>query len=128
MSATEYLIDTNILIYHTRGSEESISFMTSILSQEAFNISVITKIEFLGWDKHTPDGIEKCKQLLEYANTYPVDEGIAKKAIELKSRIRIKLADAIIAATAVLNNLNLATRNINDFKAIEALELTNPFD
>ncbi len=65
MSATEYLIDTNILIYHTRGSEESISFMTSILSQKTFNISVITKIEFLGWDKHTPDGVEKCKRLLE---------------------------------------------------------------
>ncbi|MDR4503338.1 MAG: type II toxin-antitoxin system VapC family toxin [Candidatus Scalindua sp.] len=128
MPATEYLIDTNILIYHTKGSEKSIIFMDSIISQKAFNISVITKIEFLGWDKHTPDGIEKCKRLLEYANTYLVDEGIANKAIELKRRTNIKLADAIIAATAVLNNLNLKTRNVNDFKAIEVLEFTNPFD
>ena len=128
MSTTEYLIDTNVLIYHTKGSEKSINFMAGIISQKAFNISVITKIEFLGWDKHTPDGIEKCKRLLEYASTYPVDEGIANKAIELKRRTNIKLADAIIAATAVLNNLNLATRNVNDFKAIEVLEFTNPFD
>ncbi len=78
MPTTEYLIDTNILIYHTKGSEKSINFISSIILQKAFNISVITKIEFLGWDKHTPDGMEKCKRLLGYANTYPVDEGIAK--------------------------------------------------
>lgn len=61
-------------------------------------------------------------------NIYHVDEEIANKAIELKRGMNIKLADAVIAATAILNNLKIATRNVNDFKAIEGLGATNPFD
>jgi hypothetical protein len=70
MSTNEYLIDTNILIYHTKGSEGSIDFMSSVIAQKTFNISILTKIEFLGWDKHTPDGFEKCKLLVEPADIY----------------------------------------------------------
>ncbi len=83
MSTTEYLIDTNVLIYHTKGSQTTIDFISNLITQHAFNISILTKIEFLGWDKHTPDGFEKCKRLIEPANIYPVDEDIANKAIEL---------------------------------------------
>ncbi|MCK4486578.1 MAG: type II toxin-antitoxin system VapC family toxin, partial [Desulfobacterales bacterium] len=86
-----------------------------------FNISILTKIEFLGWDKHTPEGF------IEPANIYPLDEEIANKAIELRTKRKIKLADAVIAATALLNNLIVATRNVDDFKGVKGLQITNPF-
>jgi predicted nucleic acid-binding protein len=127
MSTVEYLIDTNILIYHTKGSQIAIDFIGNLIAQYSFNISILTKIEFLGWDKHTPDGLEKCKRLIELANTYSVDEEIANKAIELRRKTNIKLADAVIAATAIMHNLKLVTRNVNDFKAIKGLEVINPF-
>ena len=128
MSIVEYLIDTNILIYHTKGSQVTIDFIGNLITQHFFNISILTKIEFLGWDKHTPDGFEKCKQLIELANIYPVDEDIANKAIELKRKTSIKLADAVIAATAIMHNLKLVTRNVDDFKEIEGLKVINPFE
>lgn len=128
MSATEYLIDTNILIYHTKGLQITIDFISNLIAQHSFNISILTKIEFLGWDKHTPDGFEKCKRLIELANTYPVDENIANKAIELRRKINIKLADAVIAATAIMHNLKLATRNTDDFKGIEEIEIIDPLE
>ncbi len=128
MSANEYLIDTNILIYHTKGSQHTIAFITDLINRHAFNISILTKIEFLGWDKHTPDGYEKCKRLLEYAAIYQLDDSIADKTIELKKKMNIKLADAIIAATAISNNLKLLTRNIDDFKMIDELVVLNPFE
>ncbi|MGR3310100.1 MAG: type II toxin-antitoxin system VapC family toxin [Candidatus Brocadiales bacterium] len=128
MSATEYLIDTNVLIYHTKGSQTTIDFIGNLIIQHAFNISILTKIEFLGWDKHTPDGFEKCKRLIKPANIYPVDEDIANKAIELRRKTNMKLADAVIAATAIIHNLKLATSNVGDFKAIEGLGVTNPFE
>ena len=128
MSLTEYLVDTNIIIYHTKGSKGSIDFISSVIAQKSFNISILTKIEFLGWEKHTPDGFEKCKRLVEPANIYPVDEDIANKAIELKRGMNIKLADAVIAATAIIHNLKLATRNVDDFKTIEELEVINPLE
>jgi hypothetical protein len=128
MSANEYLIDTNILIYHTKGSQHTIAFITDLINKHAFNISILTKIEFLGWDKHTPDGYEKCRRLLESAVIYSLDDAIADKAIELKKKLNIKLADAVIAATAILNNLKLSTRNVDDFRMIDELEVVNPFE
>ncbi len=129
MSTSEYLIDTNILIYHTAGSKkDSIDFISSVITKKSFNISILTKIEFLGWDKHTPNGFKKCKQLIEPANIYPVEQDIANKAIELKRERNIKLADAVIAATAITYNLKLVTRNTDDFKAVSELEVFNPFE
>lgn len=128
MPTNKYLIDTNILIYHTKGSENSIDFISRTIIQKSFNISIITKIEFLGWNKHTSNSFEKCKRLIEFSNVYPVDEDIANKAIELKRKINIRLADAVIAATAIMNNLKLATRNVNDFRAIEEVDVVNPFE
>ena len=128
MSTAEYLIDTNILIYHTNGSEVALDFLTKLTDESSLNISILTKIEFLGWDKHTPEGFEKCKKLIESANVYPLDEEVADKAIELKRKVNIKLADAVIGATALVNDLKLATRNVDDFEMLGELDLVNPFD
>ena len=127
MCAIEYLIDTNILIYHTEGSQVTIDLLSNLITKHCFNISILTKIEFLGWDKHTPEGFNKCKKLIESANIYSLDEEIADKAIELRTQRMIKLADAVIAATALLNNLILATRNVDDFKGVKQLQIINPF-
>lgn len=115
------------MIYHTAGSADSVEFISSIVSKRTFNISILTKIEFLGWDKHTPAGFEKCKRLIASANIYEIEDEIAEKAIELKRKRKIKLADAVIAATAIVNNLQLVTRNIDDFKLVSELEVFDPF-
>ena len=127
MPATEYLIDTNILIYHTAGSETISGFIRDMIARQAFNVSVLTKIEFLGWNKHSSEGYEKCRQLIELANVFLIDDDTAEKAIELKRQAKIKLADAVIAATALLNNFKLVTRNVDDYKAVKDLEIINPF-
>jgi len=122
------LVDTNILIYHTKGEQIATSFLSRLLSQQALHISILKKIEFLVWDKHTPEGFEKCQRLIKTAHVYPVEENISNKAIQLKRSLPIKLADSVIAATALLNNLKLATRNEDDFRGIEGLEIINPFE
>ncbi len=121
------LIDTNILIYHTTGSQAATTFLARLLTQQVLHISVLTKIEFLGWDKHTPEGFEKCRRLIRNSHIYPVEEEISNKAIEIRRKSPIKLADSVIAATALLNGLKLATRNQKDFEGIEGLEIVNPF-
>ena len=126
MPTTDYLIDTNILIYHTAGSEAISDFIRDMIARQAFNVSVLTKIEFLGWNKHSPEGFEKCRQLMERANVFLVDDDTAEKAIELKRRAKIKLADAVIAATALVNNFKLVTRNVDDYKAVKELPIFNP--
>ena len=122
-----YLLDTNILIYHTKGEPEIRSFLERLSLNGKMNISIITKIEFLGWNKHTPDGLEKCNYLIKNARIFPVNEDVADRAIEIRQEKKIKLPDAVIAATALLNNLTLATRNVSDFKDVEGLLVHNPF-
>jgi toxin FitB len=128
MSTTEYLIDTNILIYHTEGLEVVSNIIREALARKAFNVSVLKKIEFLGWEKHSPEGFEKCSRLIKLSTVYLIDDDIAEKTIELKRRVKIKLADAVIAATALVNNFKLVTRNVDDYKAVKELEMFNPFE
>ena len=41
-----FLVDTNILIYHTAGSAIAKEFLADLIAAKAFNISMITRIEF----------------------------------------------------------------------------------
>jgi len=48
------------------------------------------------------------------------------KAIEIRRKRSIKLADALIAATALDGNYSLITRNVDDFKNLK-INIYNPF-
>lgn len=51
---------------------------------------------------------------------------IADKAIDLRRQRRIELGDAVIAATALVHDLALLSRDTRDFRWIEGLDLQNP--
>jgi predicted nucleic acid-binding protein len=53
---------------------------------------------------------------------------MADTIIEIRQQKKIKLGDAIIAATALLNNFTLVTRNQKDFEKINGINILNPFD
>jgi predicted nucleic acid-binding protein len=53
---------------------------------------------------------------------------LAEFTIELKRNNNIKLADALIAATALSNELVLVTRNKGDFAILSNLKIYNPFE
>jgi predicted nucleic acid-binding protein len=55
-------------------------------------------------------------------------EPIILKAIENRKAHKTKLPDAIIAATALVNELIIITRNTKDFDKIKGLEVLNPYD
>jgi len=65
----KFLVDTNILIYYFGGQipDNSLNEVESIFNQ-SFNISFITKIEFLGWNRHTEEGYQLANEFLKPAN------------------------------------------------------------
>jgi predicted nucleic acid-binding protein len=65
---------------------------------------------------------------MDWVVILPINEAVVDKTISLRQKYRIGLGDAIIAATALVNNLVLITRNIKDFEIIDALSLVNPFE
>jgi predicted nucleic acid-binding protein len=94
--------------------------------KDHFNISVITKMEFLGFERHTEESFEKAIKFIEYADIIDLDEEIVNTVISMRRHKNIKLPDAIIASTAKTNKWTLVTRNERDFRNID-VEVFNPF-
>jgi len=124
-----YLIDSNILIYFitASASDDVLATIKKILLPSFFT-SIITKIEVLGWNKHTEESYSMTNDLLKYGTIIPVDEAVAAYAIHLRRKTNIKLPDAVIAATAISLSATLVTRNCKDFNSITGIEIINPFD
>ncbi|HEY5405509.1 MAG TPA: PIN domain-containing protein [Ginsengibacter sp.] len=62
------------------------------------------------------------------ANVLEINTEIIHTCINLRKSKVIKLPDAIIAATALVNDITLTTRNISDFKNIPGLKIVNPWE
>ena len=90
-------------------------------------LSIITKIEVLGFNEEE-DQLKMLNDFIGLANIFYVDDTIADRTIQLRKEYKIKTPDAIIAATALVNDLILFTRNISDFKKIDGLKIINPWD
>lgn len=113
-----YLFDTNIVIYYFNGltADEALHQMLA----ESFNISVITKIEFLGWGEFATDPAlyNQARAFIGHARVFDLSEEIAEQTIRLRQQFKTKTPDAIIAATAMVNDLAVVTHNTNDFSRL----------
>lgn len=85
-------------------------------------ISIIDKIELLGFSNVPTEVIS----FTENAFIIALDDNIATETINLRKKYKIKLPDAVIAATAIVSNLTLVTSNVGDFKNIHGLAILNP--
>lgn len=124
-----YLIDSDILIDYLRLQEKAIAFLDN-LAREDRSIAHISVFELLkGCTKKSQEA-----QINRFIKKFPVvniDEKIAKKALEIyrikRWTIELGIADSFIAATAIVNNQELITRNVKHYKTIEGLKLKTPY-
>lgn len=121
-----YLIDSNVVIDFCNG-KLPLEGRDLLFKIEQPIISIITHIEVLGFAAIEKDEEKKLKDFISIARIIPLDLKISLKTIELRQKIRIKLPDAVIAATALSHNLTLITRNADDFKNILDIKLINPW-
>ena len=117
----KYLIDSNVVIDYLRGSlpVSGMAFMDDVVN-DIPNVSIITKMEVLGFQT-TPEASQLLTDFFKDASVFPLSDEVAEKTIELRKHFKIKLPDAIIAATALAYNLTLVTRNVADFQHINGL-------
>ncbi len=122
-----YLIDTNVIshLFANTLPASGRLFVENILNAE-FIISVAVEIEVLTYHQ-SPEKMPLIEDFMSLATILPLDKEVTKKTIEIRrNNRRLKLADAIIAATAIVYNLALITNNTKDFVGLKGLHVIDP--
>ena len=118
MNGNKLFLDSNILLYFLYGDND----VVEIIFDKDVVISFITELELLSFPKLTRDQENNIKELLKNCQLINLNEEIKSLTIELKRKYKLKLPDAIIAATAYYLNLPLITAD-KQFKQVEELEI-----
>lgn len=123
-----YLWDTNVVIYcmQRQYPPQSEVFLENITKVEPPIISVITEIELLCWNTENLHEIQSIKDFIQYSMVIELDSEIKYQTAEIGRKHKTKLADSMIAASAIVYNLTLLTRNIEDFERIDNVVTFNP--
>ena len=99
--------------------EDALNLMDEIIDNGPI-ISVITQIELLGQSKVKTD---KFTPFIQASRVLGLTENVINRTIAIRKSKSIKIPDAIIAATAIENDLVLITHNVSDFYKLQNLRL-----
>jgi len=119
------LIDTDILIWIFRGNQKAARMLDGT---ESRHISAVTYMELIQGARDREE-LRKIKMFLsDYDfDVLPLSENIGHRASiyveEYGLGMSVRLADALIAATAVEHNLTLITGNRKHYRPIRDLDL-----
>jgi len=124
-----YLWDTNTAIYYLQQQFPAAAekFIDNLLSESQPAISAITEIELLCWKTTTENDIHVLHNFIDDIMIIELERPIKLKTADIRKHHKIKLPDAIIAATSIIYELALITRNTKDFTNIEGLTTINPW-
>jgi predicted nucleic acid-binding protein len=119
------LIDSDVLVWLTRGHEGAVKRLHAV---EAWRISTATYIELAQGCRDKAD-LARLKKGLAARNTeiLPITPAISKRAAELIDQLALshgmRLADALIAATAIELQATLITANVKHFSPSKDLSI-----
>jgi predicted nucleic acid-binding protein len=115
----DLLVDTNVLIHHWNGDPRT----TALLDGRDLCISFVTEIEILGYHGYSMKERALVANDLKRVRIIDLSPDIKSIAIEFCGRHRLKLADALIAATAKARHIPLVTED-KHFKKLKEEILT----
>ena len=120
-------MDTNIVsdYFSASFSVDGIALMDTVIDAVP-KISVITQIELLCWQKDA-DTEQKIKNFIADSVVLDISPEVIVQCVNLRKGKKIKIPDAIIAATALAYGYILITNNEKDFANIKGLKMANPY-
>ena len=118
MSGNKAVLDSNALIYASQGLIDSSEVLEGY---DQALISIVTLIEVYSYD--FPNSVERhlLDEIVSALAVVQLDRHIADRAIDyrMNSPKKIKLADAVILATASTTGADLITSNLKDFRSVD---------
>lgn len=118
------LIDSNIIIYAAKPEHPD---LPQFIADHAPAVSAVSFVEVLGYHCLTPEDRQHFEEFFTAATILPISDAVLLRAVELRQQRKLTLGDSLIAATALVHNRTLVTRNATDFAWIPGLALHNPF-
>jgi predicted nucleic acid-binding protein len=115
----KFALDSNVIIYEIDGR------LASPLPAGAYVVSVVSKIELLSYPGISAPEEKALKEFLESVTVLGVEPDVVDEAIRLRKKHRLRLPDAIIAATATLTGSELLTHDAGLLK-LPGLKVSAP--
>jgi predicted nucleic acid-binding protein len=122
------LVDTTLLIDFFRKKNKKKSPLFKLQKNHEIYVSTVSEFEFLSGVKE--ENVSSLKTFFENINILPFDSKASifassiYKTLKAKNQL-IEFRDIFIGATALTNQLPIATLNIEHFKRIDDLEIVS---
>jgi len=118
MNGKEILVDTNIFLYLLNGNDT----LEQVLNGKNIYLSFMTELELIGYKEINTEQEKQIQNLIRDCSIIQLNDQIKRKYVELRRKYKLKLVDAIIAATALTLNLPLITAD-KQFRTVKELNL-----
>ena len=122
----QLLVDTDISIDVSRGIPIAINRLQSEANKSILAISTITQMELIVGCRNRTE-LQNLEKFLRHYTIIKVNESISDKAIELLTLYRLShgllIPDGLMAATAIVANAPLLSKNQRDYRFISELNL-----
>ncbi len=123
--SSNQLLGTDILVNIARGNLAAIAHLNNLLSDGRVHVSAVTEMELVVGCRNKSE-LRELSRLLKQMTIIPITPEITTTAIKLLHTYRLShgllIADAIIAATAIVSKRILLSGNAKHFSMIEALQ------
>jgi toxin FitB len=109
----DLLVDTDVFVDHLRGAHQL------QVGRHRLSYSVLTRAELFAGTTAS----DLVSQVLQPFRELAVDREVAERAGRIRRESGLRLPDALVAATAIVHDLGLVTRNRQDFERVRGLRL-----
>jgi predicted nucleic acid-binding protein len=120
------IVDTDILIDAARCIEDAVNCLQQIEDTSSLAISSVTQMELIIGCRNKKE-LKSLEHFLQRFELISLNEQISDTAAALLKTYRLShgllIADALIAATAVVSSSRLVSKNQKDYRFIKELDL-----
>lgn len=110
MSGIDFIADTNAVVYLLDGNVCMKPYL-----EKKLGLSVISVMELLSFPEITDAEDKKIRAFLERCEVLQITDIVKEKTIQIRRKQKVKLPDAIIASTAIVQDVPLITADTGLF-------------